>query len=320
MPQVSCVLVADPLGAAGVERLRTEPGIDLRFADEAGRAELLEAVRDADALIVRSGTRADAELIKAAPRLKVIGRAGVGVDNIDLAEAGRRGIVVTNTPTASTSAAAELAFALMLAASRRVAAAHVSVAAGRWERTKFVGHRLDGRTLGLVGFGRIGQAVAVRAQAFLMTVVATDPFVTEDVARSRGVELMTLEELLAASDVISLHAALSPGAAPLLGEAEFAAMRPDAIVVNAARGALIDAAAARAALDNGRLAGMGVDVYEPEPPPSGHPLVGHPLVVHTPHLGASTFQSQSDVSLHVAHNVLAALRGDPVEHAVAPLP
>ena len=160
--------------------------------------------------------------------------------------------------------------------------------------------------------------MAVRAQAFEMDVVATDPYISAEFAHSCGVELMGFDEVLAAADVISLHAALPPGRPPLLDEAAFAAMKPNAIVVNAARGALVDAAAARAALDDGRLAGMGIDVYDPEPPPPGHPLVGHPLVVHTPHLGASTFQSQSDVSLHVADNVLAALRGDPVEHSVAP--
>ena len=307
------VLVAEPLGAAGAERLRTDPNVDAIFAEGRGRAELLEAVGDAEALIVRSGSRVDEELIAAAPDLRVIGRAGVGTDNVDLAAASSRGILVVNTPEASTMAAAEHAFALMLATARRVTEAHNSLASGQWERKKYVGVQLAGATLGLVGFGRIGRAVGRRAQAFEMDVLTTDPYIPAEMAREHGARMVELSELLAASDFVSLHAVAQEDGSALLDEAALAAIKPGAIVVNAARGSLIDARAARAALDDGRLAGLGLDVYDPEPPPADHPLIRHPRVVHTPHLGASTGAAQRDVSVQVVSKVLAALRGEPVE-------
>ncbi len=312
------VLVAEPLGSAGAQRLRDTPGVEARFTEGLSREELLAAVGDADALIVRSGSKVDAELVAAAPGLRVIGRAGVGVDNIDLAAAARRGIAVVNTPEANTLAAAEHAFALMLAAARRVTEAHNSVAAGRWERKKYVGTQLAGATLGLVGFGRIGRAVGHRALAFEMAVLTTDPYIPAGMAREHGARLVELPELLAESDFISLHSVAQQDGSALLDDAAFEAIKPGAIVVNAARGSLIDAHAARAALDGGRLAGLGLDVYDAEPPPPDHPLVGHPRVVHTPHLGASTGAAQRDVSVQVVAKVLAALNGEPVE--TVPLP
>ena len=313
MPERHRVLVAEPLGTAGADRLRSDPDVDAVFADGQSRAELLESVRDAVALIVRSGTRVDTELIAAGSGLRVIGRAGVGVDNIDLEAAAARGIAVVNTPEANMLAAAEHAFALMLATARRVTDAHNSLAAGSWNRKQYVGVQLAGATLGLVGFGRIGRAVGRRALAFEMAVLTTDPYIPAEVAREHGARMVELPELLAESDFVSLHAVAQEDGSALLDEAALAAVKPGAIVVNAARGSLIDPAAARDALDDGRLAGLGLDVYDTEPPPPDHPLIGHPRVVHTPHLGASTGAAQRDVSVQVVAKVLAALRGEPVE-------
>ncbi len=310
------VLVCDPFGPAGVEALSDADDVEYSLVDDLSRVELLEAVGAADGLIVRSGTQVDAELITAAPRLRAVSRAGVGVDNIDLAAARERGIDVTNTPMASTYTTAEHAFTLMLAVARQVVQAHNSVAAGRWDRKRYVGIQLAGLTLGLVGFGRIGQEVASRAKAFGMDIVASDPYIPDDYVRSQGAEPMSLDDVLATADVISLHAALPPGAPPLLDEAAFASVKQGAIIINAARGVLIDAKAARAALDAGRLAGMGIDVYNPEPPPADHPLIGHPLVVHTPHLGASTFQAQRNVATQAVDNLLGVLRGEQVDFIV----
>ena len=311
------VLVAEPLGAAGADRLRSAADVEAVFADDGGRAEVLESLSGAAALIVRSGTQVDAELIAAGPGLRVIGRAGVGVDNIDLAAAAQQGVVVVNTPEANTLAAAEHALALMLAVARRVTESHNSLAAGRWDRKQYLGVQLAGATLGLVGFGRIGRAVGARALAFEMAVLATDPYISPEVAQQHGARWVELGELLASSDFVSLHSVAQPDGSALLGESALATIKPGAIVVNAARGSLIDSEAARAALDDGRLGGLGIDVYDSEPPPADHPLIGHPRVVHTPHLGASTGAAQRDVSVQVVAKVLAALRGEPVE-AVPP--
>ncbi len=319
MPERHRVLVAEPLGAAGADRLRTAPDVDPVFAEGQSRAELLESVRDAAALIVRSGTQVDAELIAAGSGLRVIGRAGVGVDNIDLAAAAEQGTAVVNTPEANTLAAAEHAFALILATARRVTEAHNSLAGGSWDRKQYLGVQLAGATLGLVGFGRIGRAVGHRALAFEMAVLTTDPYIPAEVAHEHGARMVELPELLAASDFVSLHSVAQEDGSALLDEAAFSAIKPGAIVVNAARGSLIDPAAARAALDDGRLDGLGVDVYDQEPPPPDHPLIGHPRVVHTPHLGASTGAAQRDVSVQVVSKVLAALKGEPVE-TVQPTP
>ena len=319
MAERHVVVVAEALGAAGAERLRAAPDVDAVFAEGWSRAELLESMRTAAGLIVRSGSRVDAELIAAGPSLRVVGRAGVGVDNIDLATAGSRGITVVNTPEANTLAAAEHAFALMLATARRVTAAHNSLAAGNWDRKQYVGVQLAGATLGLVGFGRIGRAVGRRALAFDMAVLTTDPYVPAEMARQHGATMVGLDELLGASDFVSLHAVAQDDGSALLDEDALATIKPGAIVVNAARGSLIDSSAARAALDDGRLAGLGLDVYDQEPPEPDHPLIGHPRVVHTPHLGASTGAAQRDVSVQVVAKVLAALRGEPVE-AVQPAP
>ena len=310
------VLVSDPLGEAGSELLAAAPDVTVRVATGLAKPDLLEAVRDVEALIVRSGTQVDAEVIEAAPRLRIVGRAGVGTDNIDVDAATKRGVLVTNTPHANTTATAELTMALMLAAARHIGPAHGIVAAGQWERSGFTGFELKGKTLGIVGFGRIGRAVAARARAFEMRVVAYDPYVSEAVGREHGVALEDLDGVLAEADVLTLHAVPPPDGSPVIGAAEISRMKPGASIVNAARGQLLDAAAARAALDDGHLRVVGVDVYAEEPPPADHPLVGHPKVVHTPHLGASTVEAQRDVSVQIVEQVLASLRGQRVENCV----
>lgn len=305
------VLVADPLGAAGLARL-AEAGLDVDApAGGASRDVLLQTIGSYDALIVRSGTQADRAVLEAGrPRLRVVARAGAGVDNIDLGAAKELGIIVLNTPGANSVAAAEMALGLMLAAVRHIAPAHASVLAGEWRRGDFAGTELFGKTLGLAGFGRIARLVAARAQAFGMTVLAFDPFVSPDSAEAAGVRLVDFEALLAGSDIVSLHAALTDGTRHMIDARALGLMRPGAILVNAARGGLVDEAALAEALRAGRLRGAAVDVYGAEPPGPGHPLIGLPNVLHTPHLGASTAEASANVSIEAADGVLAALRGE----------
>ncbi|MCP4962571.1 MAG: phosphoglycerate dehydrogenase [Actinomycetia bacterium] len=310
------LLVSDPLGAAGLEILEQAPDIDLVDATSMLRSELLEVMHSADALVIRSGTTVDTELLEAGTRLKVIGRAGVGVDNIDLDAATTRGVVVVNTPQANTIATAEQAMALMLSATRRTASAHASMLEGRWDRKSFTGVDLNGRTLGIIGFGRIGREVAARARAFGMKIVAYDPFVSELVGREYSVDLLDLDHLLESADVITLHAVPAADGSALLGPDEFARLKRGAVIVNAARGQLIDEASLATALDDGTVLAAALDVYQPEPPQHDNPLIGHPRVVHTPHLGASTVEAQRDVSLQVVEYVLGALRGDSLNSCV----
>lgn len=304
------ILVADPLGAAGVARLR-EAGAAVEMPGAMAREALLAAIGGYDALIVRSATRADADVLAAGrPRLRVVARAGAGVDNIDVAAAKALGIAVLNTPGANSIAAAELALGLMLAAVRHIPAAHASLARGEWRRADFGGTELYGKTLGLIGFGRIARLVAARAAAFGMAIATHDPFVTPEAAAAAGARWLDLPALLAESDVVSLHAALTDATRHVIDAAALARMKPTAVLVNAARGGLVDEAALAAALDAGALRAAAVDVYGAEPPPAGHPLLARPDVVHTPHLGASTAEAQANVSLEAADGVLAVLRGE----------
>ena len=310
------ILVADSLGKAGMEELSAATDVEVIDGSSFDGAQKLEAVATVDALIIRSGTTVDKAMLEAAKQLRVIGRAGVGVDNVDLPEATKRGVMVANTPRANTIATAEQTFALLLAASRRTAAAHRSLADGNWDRKSFTGIDLAGRTLGVIGFGRIGREVARRAKAFDMRVIAFDPFVSEMVGRDHSVELVELDDLLAAADVVTLHSVPPADGSALIGAAEIAKMKPGGIIVNAARGQLLDAQAARDALDSEHLLGVAIDVFDVEPPPADHPLLGHSRVVHTPHLGASTVEAQRDVSLQVVEEVLAGLRGEPMRFCV----
>ena len=251
------VLIAEHVAQEGIDLLATETSVDQRAGLSAD--ELLRIIGDYDALVVRSATQVTHDVIDAGRRLRVIARAGVGVDNIDVAAATDRGIVVVNAPTGNTAAAAELAVALMLALARHIPSADATLRAGEWNRRDYVGVELRGKTVGIVGLGQVGSAVARRLRAMEMTVLAHDPFVPDDRARVIGAELIGLEELLRRSDFVSLHTTLTPGAAPLIGAVQLALMKPSARLVNTARGSLVDEPALLAALDAGNLAGAALD-------------------------------------------------------------
>ncbi|MDE2968396.1 MAG: phosphoglycerate dehydrogenase [Chloroflexota bacterium] len=311
------ILVSESLAEEGLAILRERVEVDARAG--LSREELVAAIADCQGLIVRSGTRVDRELIEAGPRLRVIGRAGAGVDNIDLDAASEHGIIVLNAAGGNTVSAAELTIALLLSLSRHLSEANASLKAGEWNRSAFVGAELRGKTAGIVGLGLVGAAVARRLQAMEMRTIAFDPFVSEERARSVGAELVQLPELLARSDVVTLHSSASPDARPLIGPTEFAAMKPGALLVNTARGRLIDESALMQALESERLGGAALDVFAEEPA-HGNPLVAHPRVLATPHLGASTQEAQERVAVDIATETLKVLRGQPSQAAVnAPL-
>lgn len=310
------VLISDKLGADGVALFQSADDVEVDIRTGLSEDDLCSIVGDYDALVVRSGTQVTDRVIDAADRLRIIGRAGVGTDNVDVDAATRRGIIVMNTPDANTIATAEHAMALLLSSARCVVAAHNNVADGKWERSDFTGTELRHKVLGVIGFGRVGRAVAARAQAFDMTVMAYDPFVSERVARTAKVELADLGEVLAAADFVTLHTALSDETRNLINSERLALMKPTATLINAARGGLVDAAATAAALDEGRLRAVAIDVFAEEPPPADHPLVGHPKVIHTPHLGASTTEAQRGVAIEIAEQVLDALRDVRITNSV----
>ncbi len=284
-------------------------------------SELASRLADVDGLIVRSETKVTAAILEAARCLQVVGRAGVGVDNIDLGAATARGVYVVNAPLGNIVAAAEHTLALALALVRRVAEADRSVRAGEWTRAKFVGRELRGKTLGLVGIGRVGSEVARRAAAFGMTVVAHDPFATEASARASGARLIELDELLRAADVVSLHVPLTEKTRGLIDAASLAKMKSDAVLVNAARGEIVDLDALAAALEAGRIAGAALDVFAQEPLPPEAAIRRAPRTVLTPHIAGSTAEAQTNVAVDVVEQVLDVLEGRPARYAVnAPRP
>lgn len=311
------ILVSESLAEEGLSILRNGAVVDAQYG--LSTSDLLEALRACQGLIVRSGTRVDRALIDAAPNLRVIGRAGAGVDNIDIDAASERGIIVLNAAGGNTVSAAELTIALLLSLSRHLATANASLRSGEWNRSAFVGAELRGKTAGIVGLGLVGAAVARRLQAMEMRTIAFDPFLSEERARSVGAELVSLPELLEQSDVVTLHSSASPDAPPLLGQEEFRSVKPGALLVNTARGRLVDEQALVDALDSGRLGGAALDVFVEEPA-NGNPLVQHPRVLATPHLGASTQEAQERVAIDIATETLKVLRGQPSQAAVnAPL-
>ncbi len=313
------VLVSDPIAKEGLTRLREAgAGLELEVEVRTGlpKDELLKIIADYDGLIVRSETKVTAELIRAATRLKVVARAGVGVDNVDVPAATERGIIVVNTPSGNTIAACEQAFALLLATARKLVPAHVSMQSGKWERKQFMGVELAGKTLGIVGLGRIGTELAYRATAFGMKPISYDPFVAASYAEKHGIEMTSLDELYRRADFISVHSPLLPETYHLISTAAFELMKPGVRIINAARGGIIDEEALAEALKNGKVAGAGLDVFEQEPPPSDNPLLSLPNVVLTPHLGASTEEAQIKVAVDAAESVVAALNGELVPNAV----
>jgi len=272
-----------------------------------------------DALVVRSETKVTKAIIDAAGSLQVVGRAGIGVDNIDLEAATEKGVVVVNAPTGNVISAAEHAIALMLSLSRHIPAANASLRSGKWERGRFQGIEVRGKTLGIVGLGQVGSEVARRAKGLEMRVLGYDPFVPEERARVLGVDLVSMEALIKESDFITVHTTLTEGTKHLIGEKELRAMKPSARVINTARGGIVDEAALKTALDEGWIAGAAIDVFEKEPLTS-HPLFESDKVVVTSHLGASTAEAQERVAVDVAEQIMAVLRGEPARYAVnAPL-
>jgi D-3-phosphoglycerate dehydrogenase / 2-oxoglutarate reductase len=313
------VLVTDKLAEEGLAQLRAEPSIELVVNTKlaADPTALRQALMEADGIAIRSGTQLTAEVLEGQTRLKAIVRAGVGVDNIDVAAASRRGIVVMNTPGGNTISTAEHTMALLLSLARNVPKANDSLKAGKWDRTKFTGTQLEGKTLGVIGLGRVGLTVARRAQGFGMTVVGFDPFLAADKALELGVESVArLDDIWGRCDFITLHTPMTTETRNLIGPREIALMKPTVRIINCARGGLIDEAALAEALDNGKVAGAAIDVFEPEPPPAGHPLVGHPLVVVTPHLGASTEEAQVSVAVEAARLLSDFLTRGQVRFAV----
>jgi D-3-phosphoglycerate dehydrogenase len=317
-PKLGRVVIAEPFDERGVAVL-SRAGIEVVSCVGSSRDALHNALHDARGLIVRSETRVDGELLARAPRLEVVARAGVGVDAIDVDAATAAGIVVVNTPSANTIAATEHTFAVLLAALRHIPQAHASVRASRWERKPFVGNELFGKTLGIVGLGRIGSNVASRAAAFGMHVVAHDPYVPTSRASALGVELVELDRLLSLADIVTLHVPLTPQTRGLIDAHALARVKPSTVLVNCARGAVVDVAALLEALDAGRLRAAAVDVVPEEPPAEGSAsarILAHPKVIATPHLGGSTYEALERIALELAEDVVRVLGGRPASGAV----
>lgn len=309
------VLITDGLEEAGQSILRSAAQVDDKNGISAD--DLLKVIGNYDALIVRGRTKVTAAAFDAAgSRLKVVGRAGVGVDNIDLAAARAHGVTVVNSPTATTIAVAELAFALMLATARDVARADASMKAGQWIKKELEGAELYGKTAGVIGFGRIGAEFGKRAAAFGMQVIAFDPIKPAAEISAEGAEPVSLDDLLARADFISLHLPLNDKSRGMLSTEQFARMKPGVRVIDAARGGVVDEAALVEALNAGKVAAAGMDVFAAEPP-GATGLVVHPRVVCTPHIGAQTVESQARAAEHIAGEIVAALKGEPLRWKVA---
>lgn len=312
-PSRPVVLLAEKLAPSVIEALGE--GVEVRHVDGTDRPALLAAVAEADALLVRSATQVDAEVLAATTQLKVVARAGVGLDNVEVPAATARGVLVVNAPTSNIVSAAEHAVALLLAAARQIPAAHATLAAHTWKRSSFSGVEIGGKTIGVVGLGRIGQLFAQRIAAFGTTLIAYDPYVSPARAAQLGIELVSLDDLLARADMISIHLPKTPETKGLIGAEELARTKPGVIIVNAARGGLVDEAALADALGTGQVRAAGLDVYAVEPC-TDSPLFDLPNVVATPHLAASTAEAQDRAGTDVARSVRLALAGEFVPDAV----
>ncbi len=309
------VLVAEPISEEAI-RVMKDAGIKVDIKINPNKDELLKIIHDYDALIVRSQTKVNRELINAAKKLKIIGRAGVGVDNIDIETATQKGIVVVNAPGGNTISTAEHTIALILAAARRIPQADKSVKEGKWERKKFMGIELRGKTLGIVGLGRIGYEVAKRCKAFEMNVIAYDPYIPRERAEKIGVKLVDFDTLLKESDIITIHVPKTKETLGLIGQEEFKKMKDGVILVNAARGGIVDEKALYDAIVSGKVYAAALDVYEKEPPDRNNPLLKLESVVTTPHIAASTKEAQLSVGMIVAKDIINMARGLPVRNAV----
>jgi D-3-phosphoglycerate dehydrogenase len=308
------ILVTEEIADSGLDLLRNaghDVVVDLTTTPET----LLDAVRDAEGLIIRSATKVTQEVLDAAPKLSVVGRAGIGLDNVDVPYATKRGVMVVNAPQSNILSAAELTMALLLSQARNVPQAHNALVRGRWERSKWTGVELYGKVMGIVGLGRIGALVAQRCLAFGMTLIAYDPYVSQERAKKMGVEMHELEEVIATADFITIHLPKSKETAGLIGKDLLAKAKPGLRIINAARGGIIDEDALYDAIASGRIGGAGLDVFANEPP-TGSPLLTLPNVVVTPHLGASTAEAQDKAGVTIAEQMLLAFAGDFVPFAV----
>ncbi|SFR75110.1 D-3-phosphoglycerate dehydrogenase [Agromyces sp. CF514] len=307
------VLIAEELSPATVDALG--PDFDVRNVDGTDRAALLSALSDANAILVRSATKVDAEAIAAAPKLQVVARAGVGLDNVDIKAATTAGVMVVNAPTSNIISAAELTVGHILSLARHIPAAHSALAQGEWKRSHYTGTELYEKTVGIIGLGRIGALITARLQAFGVDVIAYDPYITAARAQQLGVQTVSLDELLERSDFITIHMPKTPETTGMIATEQLAKMKPSAYIVNVARGGLIDEDALHDALVAGTIAGAGLDVFVTEPPRES-PLLGLPNVIVTPHLGASTDEAQEKAGISVAKSVRLALAGELVPDAV----
>src|SRR5436190_23559507 len=310
------ILVCDGLEKSGVDKLRAASGITVDEQPSISGDQLAQIIGGYDALIVRSKTRVTAGLIERATDLRVVGRAGTCVDNIDVAAATRRGVVVMNAAAGNTVTTAEHTMAMLLALARQIPQAVSSTRAGHWEKNKFLGVELMGKTLGIVGLGRIGAAVAERARAFGMNILAFDPYFTPEAARELGIEMTALDELLARSDFITLHTPLTDETRGLIGAAAIDKMKPGVRLINCARGGLITEAALVEGVRSGKIAGAALDVFEQEPTPADNPLLALDQIITTPHLGASTTEAQLGVATMIAEQVIDYLKHGTVRGAV----
>jgi D-3-phosphoglycerate dehydrogenase len=310
------VLVCDNLDAAGVDIFRASGTFDVTVRNDLTPADLLDVIGDFDGLVVRSKTKVTSEVVDRATRLKVVGRAGTGVDNIDVGAATRRGVVVMNAAGGNTVTTAEHAIALLMALARKIPQASETTKRGRWEKSKYTGVEVQNKTLGIVGVGKIGSVVASRAIGLGMNVIGFDPYLTREAAAKIGCELVGFDDLLGRSDFITLHTALTDETRGLLGRDAFARVKPGVRIVNCARGGLIDEPALADAIKEGRVAGAAVDVFEQEPPPADNPLLGLEEVIATPHLGASTEEAQLGVATIIANQMVEYLERGTIRGAV----
>jgi D-3-phosphoglycerate dehydrogenase len=310
------VLATDALDQQGVDVFASHPEIELDLRPGMPADELAREIGDYDALVIRSGTRVTAEILRHATRLRAIGRAGIGVDNIDVAAATSRGIVVMNTPGGNNVTTAEHAITLMLALARWIPQADASMRAGKWERSRFTGSEVCNKTLGVIGLGNIGAIVAERAQGLRMRVIASDPFVTAEAAAKMKIELVALDELYARADFVTVHTPLTPETRGLIGGAAIARMKKGVRIVNCARGGIVDEDALAAAIVSGHVAGAAVDVFATEPPPPDHPLLKLAQTICTPHLGAATSEAQINVAIAIAEQISSFLLRGEIQAAV----
>ncbi|CAM3968524.1 phosphoglycerate dehydrogenase [Paenibacillus alkaliterrae] len=310
------VLVSDPISDLGIQQLVDASDIAVDKKPGLSEDELVAIIGEYDALLVRSQTRVTAKIMEAGKQLKVVGRAGVGVDNIDLDAATQRGIIVINAPDGNTITTCEHTFAMMMAVARHIPQAYMKTVNGTWDRKSFLGVELRGKTLGVLGMGRIGSEVAKRAKAFDMEIIGYDPFMTEERAEKIGVKLASVDDIVRNADFMTVHTPLTPETRHMIGRAQFEVMKPGMRIVNCARGGIIDEIALVDAVDQGIVAGAAFDVFEVEPPAEDHPFLTHPKIIVTPHLGASTIEAQENVAIDVSEQVIHILRNEPFINAV----